>query len=178
MLELCSVRPFDVAQRRVGLDDAARHEVIQLECQQVLPPFERTYAQQILVLPQPIQIAPAEWEGTKVLGDDVEQVLGRRKPEVDVGGVGLFGVVGRLELGKSVYAFQEPAALTSSRTYPFPVLPNVSMANTSPSSILVWSPPLTIGTLLPPWMLYRPMLCPLRLRMHLTGSTFPPMSSS
>ena len=49
-----------------------------------------------------------------------------------------------------------------------PVLPKVSMAKNSPSSILVPSPPFTMGTLLPPWMLYCPMECPLRLRTGLT----------
>ena len=38
-----------------------------------------------------------------------------------------------------------------------PVEPKVSMAKKSPSSILTPSPPLTMGTVLPPWMLYRPI---------------------
>ena len=49
-----------------------------------------------------------------------------------------------------------------------PVDPKVSMAKYSPSSMRVASPPFTIGTLLPAWMRYGAMLCPLRLRTHLT----------
>jgi hypothetical protein len=41
---------------------------------------------------------------------------------------------------------------TSSTTMPRPVVPKVSMAYTSPSSILVWSLFLTKGMDLPPWM--------------------------
>ncbi|RNA35868.1 hypothetical protein BpHYR1_018610 [Brachionus plicatilis] len=42
----------------------------------------------------------------------------------------------------------------SSWTTPFPVLPKVSMAYNSPSSILVASAPFTMGTDLPAWILY------------------------
>ncbi len=54
----------------------------------------------------------------------------------------------------------------SSTMYPRPVVPNVSMAKISPSSILVTSSVLTMGTDLPAWIWYGPIECPLRLRMH------------
>jgi hypothetical protein len=56
----------------------------------------------------------------------------------------------------------------SSCTYARPVDPNVSIAKKSPSSILVWSPPRTMGTVLPAWIWYLPIECPFRLRMGLT----------
>ncbi|KAL4858381.1 hypothetical protein ACK3TF_001365 [Chlorella vulgaris] len=54
----------------------------------------------------------------------------------------------------------------------------VSMAKNSPSSMRVASPPLTIGTLLPPWMRYGAMEWPLRLRIAFTWCTLPSSSTS
>ena len=57
-------------------------------------------------------------------------------------------------------------------TRPRPVLPKVSMAKYSPSSILVVSRSepccLTMGTVLPPWMQYGAMECPFRFVIDFT----------
>ena len=62
MLILRRIAAFDVAERRVRLDNACADEVIESE--------------QVFVLTQAVQVAPAPGQGTKVLGNDVEEALG------------------------------------------------------------------------------------------------------
>lgn len=61
MFTLRSVAALNIAKGRVGLYDTGRDEVIETE--------------QVLIVAEAIEIAPAEGQGAEVLGDGVEQRL-------------------------------------------------------------------------------------------------------
>jgi len=91
MLELRRVTALLVHQRRIRLHDALRHQIVQPE--------------QVLVLAQTVEVAPAEGKRAEGFVDHVQEVLGRGEAQVDVWRVGGFGVVGALELtGVSLFA--------------------------------------------------------------------------
>lgn len=85
MLKLRRVRALLIHQRRVRLHDALRDEVVEPE--------------EVLVLPQAVEVAAAEGERAEGLVDYFEQVLGGGEAQVDVWRIGGFGVVRALELG-------------------------------------------------------------------------------
>mmetsp|Transcript_21513 Transcript_21513/g.36891 ORF Transcript_21513/g.36891 Transcript_21513/m.36891 type:complete len:201 (-) Transcript_21513:1009-1611(-) len=90
VLELGDVAALDVAQRRVRLDDAGVHEVLQRH--------------QVLGLPKPVQVATTEGEGVEVLVDGVQQLLRPRQAQGDVADVVVLHVVGALALLDDVRA--------------------------------------------------------------------------
>lgn len=84
MFKLRSVRPFDIAQRRIRLYDPARNQVVQ--------------PQEVLVLAQAVQVPPTKRQGAKVLVDDVEDVFRGCQTQGDVGYVEVSCVVGYFQL--------------------------------------------------------------------------------
>lgn len=84
VFELSGVRALNIAQRWVILDDARGHQVVQ--------------SQKILFLAKPVEVPTAEWQGAKVLGNHVQEVLRRRKSQRDVGSARDLRIVGRFHL--------------------------------------------------------------------------------
>lgn len=82
MLKLGRIRSFDITQGRISLDDAARHEIIELETPLVntIHPLELMrrlpHAKKILLLSEAIQVAATERQCAKVLRDGVQERLG------------------------------------------------------------------------------------------------------
>ena len=82
MLELRRVTPLDITQRRIALHDPTLDQIIQ--------------AQQVLLLPQPIQIPATKGNRAEILLDHAEQAAGGGDAERDVGRVGAERVVADL----------------------------------------------------------------------------------
>ena len=84
VFELGGVAALDVAERRVGLDDALLPEVLE--------------SHQVAGLPDPVEPSPAEGEGAEVLVDRVEELLRALKAERNVPDVEVLHVVARLHV--------------------------------------------------------------------------------
>lgn len=84
MLKLRRVRPLDVDERRIRLDDAVLDQMVQ--------------AQQVLVVAQAVQVAAAEGQGAKVLVDAAQQGLCRVDAQGHLGRVDAARVVRRLHV--------------------------------------------------------------------------------
>lgn len=84
MLELCSVGALDIAQRRVCLHDATLNEVVETK--------------EVLLMAKTVQVPATERQGTEVLVNGGEKVLGRRDAQRHLGSVDTPGVVRGLHL--------------------------------------------------------------------------------
>lgn len=181
MLKLRRIRPLDIHQRFIRLDNPVRDETVHLP--QISGPIP---------IARVCYLHRQDTSPRSVVRDSDGRTPGcQSSPEWSCadawprqGGGSLS--VGRCDSARSRRCPPDPVRmsaateekLTSSRRVPRPVVPNVSMANTSPSSILVWSEFFTNGMDLPPWMRYCLILCALRLRTGLTGKVLPRISTS
>lgn len=84
MFTLCGIAALDVAKWGIRLDDARRDEVVE--------------AQQVLVVTEAVEVAPAEGQGAEVLVDGGEEGACAGDAEGDVGRVFALGVVGCFHL--------------------------------------------------------------------------------
>lgn len=145
MLKLRRMRTFSIAQGRVRLHDASGYKVIQLQKDQLKlsppPPSPSTaYPKKVFLMSEPVKVSPTERQGPEVLADGIQERPRRGDAQWHVGSVDFLRIMRCLHLLESAYRILQNKActqITSSRTYPFPVLPKVSMANVSPSSIFV-----------------------------------------
>jgi hypothetical protein len=124
MFELRSVGALFVNKRRIRFNNTARNQVIQTK--------------QVFFLAQTIQISSAKWQGSKIPVYNIEKLAGRCDSQCNIWCILSLCVMGCFILSNVSPSFANKSSdLTSSVTYPFPVLPKVSIANTSPSSIFV-----------------------------------------
>ena len=104
MFQLSRITTFDIAKRWISFHDARFDQVVQ--------------AEEIFVLAKAVQISPAEWQGTKVFVDDIEQCASAGHSKSHLRSISSFGVVGTFQLEHSVSArgVEVVEGLTSSFT--------------------------------------------------------------
>lgn len=139
-----------------------------------------THAGQITLDTESLKVAAAKDKRAEIFIDRLVQRSGRGKGRsYSLRRVRVFSIPIDTGLNKvSVCSTSIYAEHTPSTVEPRPVDPNVSMAKTSPSSILVWSECFTKGIDFPPWIWYRLISCPVISRTGFTGKVRPPISTS